>query len=263
MNEPRPDEQLRNESKEMSYSGLSLPVVISVLLLSLVFFFFGGDATLELFTTALATATVAGKFIVLRGLHQEGFLDSPFKLAILVVYMDLLVGFIAVYNIGVLYKIPRFGKKIETMQENGKGILGRNPWMRKVTFFGIIAFVTFPLSGTGAIGGSLFGRLLGLSKRITMLGIALGAIIGAFAMASLAHLFGEKMKMIQGNPVFLFGGITMLGLVVWWLIRNNRRATQRRLAESTEATRQAAIASDPARPAIESRPKTSTRPGSR
>lgn len=263
LNEPRPDEALASESSEMSYSGLSVPVATSVLLLSLVFFFFGGDATLELFTTALATATVAGKFIVLRGLHQEGFLDSPFKLAILVIYMDLLVASIAVYNIGVLYKIPRLGKKIEAMQENGKGILERNPWMRKVTFFGIIAFVTFPLSGTGAIGGSMFGRLLGLSKRKTMLGIAIGACLGAFAMAGLAHFFGEQMETIQGNPVFLVGGIAVLGFVIWWMIRNSRRASQRRLAEAEEKSALAAGPQESNRPPIESRPKTPTRPSSR
>ena len=74
------------------------------------------------------------------------------------IYLDLMIGTIAVFNIRVLYLLPRFGQKIKGLQKNGADILKKNPWMRKATFAGVVAFVMFPLSGTGAIGGSLFGQ---------------------------------------------------------------------------------------------------------
>lgn len=218
-NAPEPTDE-----EHLSYSGLVLPVSSAILILSLVLFFRGGEAAVELLTTALATATVAGKFVVIRGIHDEGFFDSPYKLALLVVYLDLIVALIAVYNIGIFYRIPKFGAKIRDMQRNGKKILARNPWMGKVTFIGIIAFVMFPLAGTGAIGGSIFGRLLGVSRAKTMTAIAIGSVIGAFLMALLADLFGATLERFRDNPFSLVGGLLAIGLAVWWLIRIANRA---------------------------------------
>ena len=202
-----------------SYGALVLPVATSILLLTLFFFFAGPDAALELFATAVATATVAGKFAVVWGLKDAGLLDSPYKVAILIVYLDLMTASIAVYNISILYRLPRFGDKILALQKNGSQILERNPWMRKVTFAGIIAFVMFPLSGTGAIGGALFGQLLGLSRTRTMVGIGIGAVVGSFAMAWLAIAFGDFMSGLQGNPAFLIGGVLVIAAVGTWLYR--------------------------------------------
>ncbi|MCA9323019.1 MAG: small multi-drug export protein [Planctomycetes bacterium] len=206
-----------------SLVALLLPLVVSILLLTLIFFFLGGDVALEVGAVSLATVTVAGKFIVLRGLADSGFFDSPYKLVPLIVYLDIFVATIAVYNMGLLYRIPRFGDKLRALQRAGVQILSRNPWMRKVTFFGIVAFVMFPLSGTGAIGGAFFGRLLGLSRLRTMVGIAIGAVCGGFAMAALASGFGEALNNIQGNPVFVVGGVLVVGGIGYWLWR---RASQ-------------------------------------
>ena len=57
--------------------------------------------------------------------------------------------------------------------------------MRKVTFAGTVAFVMFPLSGTGAIGGALFSQILGMSKVRALLAILCGAVIGSFGLALL------------------------------------------------------------------------------
>ena len=205
--------------------ALILPVVFSVAILTLFFFFAGDVVALEILTTALLTVTVAGKFIVVRGLAEGGFFDSPYKLVPLIIYLDVMVATVAVYNMGFLYRIPRFGAKLEAVQQAGVQILARNPWMRKVTFFGIIAFVMFPLSGTGAIGGAFFGRLLGMARPRVMLGIGIGAICGGMAMAWIADVSGEGLQKLQGNPVFMVGGILALAAVVYWLIRRARSLT--------------------------------------
>lgn len=231
-----------------SYSGLVLPVAVSVLLLSLVFFFSGGDAALELLSLALATATVAGKFIVLRGLHDEGFFDSPYKLAPLVVYMDVLFAFVAVFNFGVLHRIPRLGRRLARMQVDGERILARNPWMKKVTFVGVVAFVTFPLSGTGAIGGAIVGRLLGLPRLRTLVAIATGAVIGAFGMALLADVAGETLLRLKDGPVLPIGGGLVLAGLGWWLWRNDRRARRLRRIGPPPSRREATPPGRPAAP---------------
>ena len=207
----------------VSYAMLVLPVAVGVFLLTLFFFFVGGDAALEVLTTAAVTMTVAGKFVVLRGLHDGGFFDSPYKLALLVVYLDLTVAFVAIYNLPVLYRIPKFGAKLNHVRVTGEKILALNPWMRKVTFFGVVAFVMFPLSGTGAIGGALFGRLLGMSRPRTLIAIGIGAVFGAFGMAALAVLFKDRLEDLQDNPVLSVGGLVIVVVVIYWLVRRYKK----------------------------------------
>ncbi len=220
-NRPPSGEPALNEGREPpgSLMALLVPLAASILILTLFFFFLGGDVALEIFTTALVTATIAGKFIVVRGLAQQGFFDSPFKLVPLIVYLDLAVALVAVYNMGFLYRLPRLGAKLESLQTAGCRILARNPWMRKVTFLGIVGFVMFPLSGTGAIGGAFFGRLLGLSRRRTMVGIAIGSVLGGGGMALLAGISGDALKNLEGNPVLLGGGAIAVGGILYWLMR--------------------------------------------
>ncbi len=206
-----------------SPAALILPLALSTLILTLCFFFVGGDAAVELFGLSVLTATVLGKFAVLHGLSGSGLFDSPFRVALLIIYLDLMIGTIAVFNIRVLYRIPKFGKKIEGLQKSGVDILKRNPWMRKATFAGVVAFVMFPLSGTGAIGGSLFGRLLGMSRVRTLLGIGLGSVLGSFGMAGLAAAFGTQMEALQSSGALGYGGVAVVAAALFWLYRRSKK----------------------------------------
>ena len=199
--------------------ALLVPFAVSVAALTIVLVLAGADAAVEVLTTAVATATVLGKFVVLRGLHLEGFLDHPYKLALLVVYLDVMVAFIAVFNTGLLFKIPRFGRRIQSIQDHGATILLANPWLGRVTFLGVVAFVMFPLSGTGAIGGALFGRLLGQSPLRTLFAIAVGGALGSFGMAALAKYFGDQMADLQGSPVLMIVGILATLGAGYWLFK--------------------------------------------
>jgi uncharacterized membrane protein len=97
----------------------------------------------------------------------------------------------------------------------------------RVTIVGVMMFVMFPLTGTGAIGGSIFGRLLGLGPRRTMLSIAVGACIGSYGMAAfgetIAGIFTEE---VRNSWEFKASGIAALLLmvaIVWW---RGRKVTQ-------------------------------------
>ncbi len=225
---PESDNEQRASHFELmkaSHAAVILPIAISVAALTVILILAGADAAVEVLTTAIATGTLLGKFVVLRGIHPEGFLDSPYKLAVLVLYMDLMVAFIAVYNVQLLHRLPFIGVRLARIQQNGVDILRRNPWMGKATFAGVVAFVTFPLSGTGAIGGALFGRLLGQSLVGTMIAIGVGSVIGGFGMAALTEYFGDQLKNLQDNPLLLVGGVlAVMGVLYWLFTRANHRA---------------------------------------
>ena len=70
----------------------------------------------------------------------------------------------------------------ERLAKEGGNLAANVPWVRRVTFLAIVVFVMFPLASTGSIGGSLFGRLLGLSRVRTVVAVVLGSLSGCAAM---------------------------------------------------------------------------------
>jgi hypothetical protein len=203
--EPKP-EDTGAAIAPVSLAALLLPIVTAIAALLIVFLFVSHDAAAEVLWKAITTATVAGKFAVL--LYEPGkFLSTPYHMACLVVYMDLTIGFISVFNFGLLFRIPAFGNKLQEIRSFGGFMLRRNPWMRKATFAGTCAFVMFPLSGTGAIAGSFLGQLLGMSRARTMFAILVGAIIGAFGLAALTGFLPEGIK---DSLVFKLGGLVVI-----------------------------------------------------
>jgi len=215
------DSKLHHSNNEMegippvSLPALTLPVVTGIAILLLVFLLVSHDAAAELLWKAIVTTTVAGKFAVLLP-NKDGFLSTPYHMALLVVYLDLTFGFISVFNVGVLFRIPGFGKKLQNLRSFGHLMLRKNAWMRKATFAGTCLFVMFPLSGTGAIGGSLFGQLLGMTRRRTMTAICVGAMIGSFGLAALADSLPDN---VTESPVFKFGGLAFILVAVTFLTK--------------------------------------------
>jgi len=203
------------------------PFVLAIALLAVAAVFRGPEYAAAIAGQAVLIFTVLGKFAILQGvIRPEGF--SPWELATLVAYMDISVAVILVYNLPRLYRLPRLGPTLEDLAEHGLFLLEQHPWLRRITIVGVVAFVMFPLTGTGAIGGSIFGRLLGLGPRRTMASISVGACLGSFGMAAfgttIADIFTEEE--VRSSWQFKASGLVALVLMVvlvWW---RGRRVTQ-------------------------------------
>lgn len=195
------------------------PILVTLGLLVLVAVVAGVGVATDVVIWAIAIFTVLGKFAILAGVGGDAPFDQ-WQLATLVSYMDVTVASLLVFNLPRLYRIPRMGPAIEDLAEHGLYLLERNRWLGRVTFVGVVLFVMFPLTGTGAIGGSIFGRLLGLSSRRTLTAIVFGASAGSFGMAAfagtIASIFPEEVR--RSWQFQAVGGvvIVILAAVVWW-----------------------------------------------
>ena len=87
------------------------------------------------------------------------------------------------WNFDIALKIPLLGKWIEKMMSGGKRFFAERPYIEKLSFVGVILFVMFPLQGSGGIGGSIVGRMLGMKKHEVLTAITIGALLGTFAIA--------------------------------------------------------------------------------
>lgn len=196
------------------------PILVTIGVLAALWMLRGVDYMWKLGVAILVTFFGLGRFIIVLGVtHETAEVPeplrqfSPEKLFFMVLYMDLFVATILSCHVGVMFRLPWIGRKMKSLVEDGRFILESNPWMRRMTFAGIIAFVTFPLAATGSVGGSIFGRLLGLSRLATFLGVVIGSLIGSGAMYLFAGLINKHLP--RDNPLTILGGVgVIVGLII-------------------------------------------------
>lgn len=204
------------------------PFVLTVAILFLLGLFHGWGYVGKLLTTAVVTFFGAGRFVILGGNTRAVPFSSEFLFA-MVTYMDLMVAILLSFHIGFMFKAPLIGPKVSELVADGRFILQRNPWMRRMTFLGLVAFVVFPLAATGSVGGSIFGRLLGMSRLPTFIGIAIGSILGNGIMYFGSTLF---KRFLDENSVWTtVGGIAVIVGLIIFLERRYRKLKRATLAE--------------------------------
>lgn len=202
---------------------LLAPFVVSI---GLILFFGFTDSwsfSRKLIGHAFMTFFVFGRLIILCGLDSSAqdtyqIALSPAVLFGLVTYLDFMVALFVTFHMGFLFRIPYVGPKVAMLVWDGRFLLNAQPWVKRVAFLGLVVFVIFPTSTTGSIGGSIFGRLLGLSRYMTVLGILIGSFIGNGIM----YLFAKQINQyITPDNVWLkvVGVLALVGLVALVEIR--------------------------------------------
>lgn len=207
------------------------PFAATALLLAVLVVVKGLAWTRRLAIFAVVTFFFAGRFVILGGsasgaaVPDAGVDDvvapaniTSLHLVLMVVWMDLMAAILLVCHAGFLFRIPFLGKRLAALVEDGQFILKSNPWMRRATFWGLVAFVLFPLAATGSVGGAIFGRLLGMSRLATFVGIMLGSILGCLLMYYFAGVINRNLD--RDNPWLTIGGvIVIVGLILLLNIR--------------------------------------------
>lgn len=191
---------------------LVVPAVMLVGALVVVWWFKGWLFTTKLVGAATATFFLLGRFVILLG--QRGDLESnlnflkPWELFLMVSYMDAAAVLLVAFHVGGLFQLPWFGKRALSLVEDARFVLDRLPWMRKAAFTGLTLFVAFPLAATGAIGGSILGTLLGLSRLQVFLATVMGCLLGNGGLFLLADTLGRHIN--TDHPFYRFGGIAVI-----------------------------------------------------
>ena len=149
-----------------------------------------------------------GKGTVIPGGIALGL--DPWVLAIATAFVDIAVGVFLTWNFDLAKKIPFIGSGITRIQEKGKAMLTSLPWLERASVTGIIAFVMFPFQGSGAVGGTILGRAIGISPNKNLAAVSIGAICGSFLLsASIVYGLGvlAVLAPIQVAVAVLFTGL--------------------------------------------------------
>ncbi len=206
------------------------PLLVTITILVFIGLVWGWGLASKFVTAAFITFFFLGRFVILGGDEGQamGWMEkvalAPSQLFFMVTYMDFMVALFVTFHMGVLFRLPWVGPKLATLVSDGKFIMDHHPWIKRLALVGLIVFVVFPTSTTGSIGGSIFGRLLGLGRFFTVAGVLLGSIIGNGIM----YLFAKEInKYIGPDSLWLkFAGIILLiigFLYIEWRYRQTKK----------------------------------------
>jgi uncharacterized membrane protein len=230
------DRPKNRRERLLKTTALVGPLFVAVTVPTVILLLFGFAAMRRFLANSALASLFLGKFIIVRGIGGSGY--SAWDYALLVLYLDMLVAFFLTYNLDYAYRIPYLGRRLEGLQDHGRDVVAERPWVRKVTFFGVILFVMFPLTGTGAVGGSIFGRLLGLSRIRTLTGIFVGSVAGCLGMALLADAAARVLPdQVRKSVWFELIGLSVLLLLAFFLWLRSRKVERVRRERKEAAGR--------------------------
>jgi uncharacterized membrane protein len=207
-------EELERQQPVLSRIHLFMPFLIVIG----IYILLGIVGLAGTFTVAGLTALPLGKFIILTGAVDDNPLNQ-WQLALMVICMDTFVAYVLAYNLQYVYKIPRVGPWLHDITNYCRYWLNEAPWIRRWAITGVMLFVMFPLSGTGAPGGAILGRIVGLRPRVTLMAVFAGSVLGCGIMAAFAVKLELLFHGIQGEWWFKASGIAILAILLFVLWR--------------------------------------------
>ncbi|NJN14754.1 MAG: hypothetical protein HC813_03870 [Planctomycetes bacterium] len=127
---------------------LLLPLLILGTALALLWL--SGDLGRVSAAAATSFLTVGKLIILLGAVPQNPFGMSALELGGMVFFMDALYGYFLSFNLHHVHRLRRLGPALLRLQNYCHWWLTHQPWMRRWAFTGVMLFVMFPLTGTGA-----------------------------------------------------------------------------------------------------------------
>ncbi|MBS0204462.1 MAG: small multi-drug export protein [Planctomycetes bacterium] len=221
------------------------PWILTAILLGVLYIVHINDPVYwwKIVNAAFWSFVLFGRFTIVAS-NSLGLPDS--LMFWLVTYQDVMVALFFAFHVGFMYRLPWVGPKIAELSVDSEFILAHQPWMKRLTFLGLLAFIAFPLAATGSVGGAIFGRLLGLSRWAIFWGSAIGAVIGNASMLFLNKSIAKMFPALQDDPFMKWGGVPILLLIILLLERRyhsmkkafvaQRKANSEASAETTSSS---------------------------
>ncbi len=204
------------ESRVLFWGNLALAACVG-LYLTFVFVTSGAAGMAELATAAGLSFAAFGKLVIFWGLKNGA--TPVWSLAVMTFLIDMVLASALASGLRGLERAPLIGGWLHNSRTRAKEALQEYPGLRRMAFFGVVAFVLLPIAGTGAITGSIVARLLGLPRLSGIGAIAVASGWAALSFSFLAYFLGEQGEALIKNPLIVLGVVGLLSAVGWRLYR--------------------------------------------
>jgi len=186
--------------------------VSTVLILSLVEDW--ETASNQLYVWIFYTIPPMGKEILIPTVLSDADAPPAFLVGLGTFVIDAVFSLFIIWNYDWVKKIPYFGPKMKVLEEKGRDRVARSRWFSKASFAAVIFFVFVPLQGSGGVGGTILGRVLGMNPYMVLLAVLIGSSIGSFGYA---YLYEDLIEPYIENTWF-YGQLSELPVVQIFLI---------------------------------------------
>ena len=189
------------------------PGILTLVAFGIVYVVAGPKYCSQLLVATGASFAFLGRFSIITPFPGL----TPDDLFWMVTFQDVMVALFFAFHVGFMFRVPWIGPKIAALSSDREFILAHQPWMKRMTFLGLLAFIAFPLAATGSVGGAIFGRLLGLSRWAIFWGSTIGAVIGNAGMLFLAEVVREYFP--PDSLIIKWGGLPIIISIIFFLER--------------------------------------------
>jgi len=163
---------------------------------------------------------------------------DTWQLAYVVMYINAASTFWYTYNLDLLQRVPKIGPALRRARHNAALMLIQRPWIRRWAVVGVGLFVITPLPGSGALGGALVGRIIGVTKRATFISVAIAGVIVSVAYALLANELKQALDQIErfAPPAVRVAVSVLIAIVMIYLMTKLVRWLATHPVEDEEVT---------------------------
>lgn len=207
---------LRESGKTSTFVRWTLPITALTALVASVFLVFP-TRFMQFFGLLFGyLIPPAGKESVIPAAVAAGF--SPFLVATYIAGLDMTIAWLLAWNWDSLAHLPLLGGVIEKTTAKGQAWLEDRAFVDRSAFFALVAFVFFPVQGSGAVAGVTLGRLVGMPAQRAWVAIMIGALLASFLWAYAADAVRAAVALFGGETVLQAGMVLLAVVMFGWLI---------------------------------------------
>jgi uncharacterized membrane protein len=143
-----------------------------------------------------------------------------------VVFIDIACCLFLLWNFEVLGLIPIIGPRLTQMMRKGSIFLTNHPWLERFFLIGLIAFVLIPFQGTGAVSGTILGKMAGMPQIEIFFAITVGSTLQSFLIGLSVYALNKYLGLDLWYVVAFFIGIIVLfsiGTFIWYRLCGSKK----------------------------------------
>ncbi len=178
------------------------PFIVLLILIAttvtILYFMKGWDEAYELlYGWIFYTVPPLGKETIIPTRIKQGV--PPFFIGFATTMIDLCFCTFLIWNYDWVKKLPVFGPALKRTEEKGRKKAKKSWWFKRATFTLTTLFVLVPFNGSGGVGGTVLGRIVGMKPYRVLLAVFIGSVIGSF---SYAYLTDMMMGVLDESIIF-------------------------------------------------------------
>jgi len=133
--------------------------------------------------------------------------------------LDVLTGLFMILNFGIALRLPYLGPWISRFLASGDEFMRKRPWLARWRLLGVAFFVFLPFQGTGGVGATVVGMMMGLSPGEILLAIGIGGTAECIVFALGSELIYELMMTNLYLGVGVAAAVVLIAILSLLIVR--------------------------------------------